>query len=251
MTAIKSYGKCVFCNKEFSKAAISRHLASHLAKNAAGASSGNSYHVRIENIPDSGASLYFLNIGIDGSATFRYLDIFLRQIWLECCGHGSEFRIHKQNSTDKQSLAEAENLLMDIDPDQIKRDKKVEDIFTKGLQLEYEYDFGSTTALKITVLEQYPVSAGENIVLLSRNEPLAIMCDLCDQKPATQICSVCRNENANVFCDGCAAVHSETCSDFAQDGAMPVVNSPRMGVCGYEGSLLTTESERDGGFIQK
>ncbi len=251
MTGIKSYGKCIFCNKEFSEAAISRHLASHLAKNAAGESLGNSYHVRIENIPDSGASLYFLNIGIDGKATFRNLDIFLRQIWLECCGHGSEFRIIKQKNPNEQSLVDAESLLMEIDPVEINRDTKVEDIFTKGLQLEYEYDFGSTTALKITVLEQYPVSAGENIVLLSRNEPLAIMCDLCGKNPATQICSVCRNENANVFCDGCAGLHAETCIDFAQYGAMPVVNSPRMGVCGYEGSLITTESGRDGAYVKR
>ncbi len=150
-----------------------------------------------------------------------------------------------------QSLVEAENLLMEIDPNEIPRETKIEDIFTKGIQFAYEYDFGTTIALKITVVEQYSVSAGERIVLFSCNEPLAIMCDLYPTWPATQIYSVCSSGNVSVYCDDCAGEHAETRTDFADYASMLVVNSPRMGVFGYEGSIITTESERDGNFVKR
>jgi hypothetical protein len=46
------------------------------------------------------------------------------------------------------------------------------------------------------------------------------------------------------FCEKCAAKHEDTCSDFQDYANMPVVNSPRMGVCGYEGGSI--DKERDG-----
>jgi hypothetical protein len=48
-----------------------------------------------------------------------------------------------------------------------------------------------------------------------------------------------------MFCEKCAKKHAKECEDFA-DGytVMPVVNSPRMGVCAYEGGCIDTE--RDG-----
>ncbi|MDR1553015.1 MAG: hypothetical protein LBS69_06085 [Prevotellaceae bacterium] len=45
-------------------------------------------------------------------------------------------------------------------------------VFYKGLKLEYKHDFGSTTELLLTVVEEYPVKDDEKIVLLSCNEPL-------------------------------------------------------------------------------
>jgi hypothetical protein len=51
------------------------------------------------------------------------------------------------------------------------------------------------------------------------------------------------------FCNECAKKHAKKCDDFAEYAAMPVVNSPRMGVCGYEGGRIDTE--RDGVFVLK
>ena len=61
---------------------------------------------------------------------------------------------------------------------------KVGEFFEKGLKLNYEYDFGSTTRLDIDVVEEYFVEGKNKILLLSRNEPLKILCDLCKEKPA-------------------------------------------------------------------
>ena len=43
-----------------------------------------------------------------------------------------------------------------------------------------------------------------------------------------------------------SAKHSEICDDFEDYAEMPVVNSPRMGECGYSGGEIDTE--RDGPY---
>jgi hypothetical protein len=52
-----------------------------------------------------------------------------------------------------------------------------------------------------------------------------------------------------MFCEKCAKKHAEKCEDFKEYAAMPVVNSPRMGVCDYMGGCIDTE--RDGVFVKK
>jgi hypothetical protein len=52
-----------------------------------------------------------------------------------------------------------------------------------------------------------------------------------------------------LFCDKCAKKHAKKCEDFEDYAALPVVNSPRMGVCAYEGGCIDTE--RDGAFVKK
>jgi hypothetical protein len=70
------------------------------------------------------------------------------------------------------------------------------------------------------------------------------MCSSCGKKPATQICTVCFYNEDAMFCDNCSKKHAKQCDDFDDYAAMPVVNSPRMGVCGYEGGDI--DIERDG-----
>lgn len=53
----------------------------------------------------------------------------------------------------------------------------------------------------------------------------------------------------NAFCKKCAKQHVKTCSDFADYAAMPVVNSPRMGVCAYDGGSI--DKKRDSIFVKR
>jgi len=70
------------------------------------------------------------------------------------------------------------------------------------------------------------------------------MCTSCKKKPAINICVVCCYEEMAFFCEKCSVIHAETCEDFADYAEMPVVNSPRMGECGYTGGRIDTK--RDG-----
>jgi hypothetical protein len=99
-----------------------------------------------------------------------------------------------------------------------------------GVKLEYEYDFGSTTELLIRVLgERACLGPKPGIRLLARNEPPDIRCMACG-KPATQICTECECQGDGALCKACVADH-----DCGEEMLLPIINSPRTGVCGYCG----------------
>jgi hypothetical protein len=219
---IKSEGKCLYCSKMFTKGTINRHLATHLSESAGTGQKGQSYLVKVETNKKWGATPFFLSLWIDGGAKLSDLDAFLRSIWLDCCSHMSEFKNPKSQSPKggELDMQKAMELLgqgkvkeykkmMEDTSGEIPMSKKVKDIFNKDLILDYDYDFGSTTALTITVVEEYAVKADSKIVLLSRNEPLPVMCALCKQVPAIQICATCMFEGPAVFCNKCAPKHAK------------------------------------------
>ena len=96
-----STGKCQFCNGTFSWEEMTRHLKScdprkTLLRKLAdkpGSRKTRVYHLFVEG---SYESAYWLHLEIHSDATLRDLDKFLRDIWLECCGHLSAFTIEKR-----------------------------------------------------------------------------------------------------------------------------------------------------------
>ena len=259
---IKSEGKCLFCSKTFAKAGINRHLAKHLEEKTEVRKQGTSFFVKVETGKNWSATPYFLSLWIDGEITMKAIDKFLRDIWLECCGHLSAFRNPKAarrgggmfgmfeayEYLETGNVAKYEKMMGEM-AGEVPMSRKAKDVLYSGLVLEYEYDFGSSTQLSVTVIGEYPITVEKKIVLLSRNEPPQIMCAICGKVPATQICTVCMYDEDAEFCDKCVEKHAEKCEDFADYASLPVVNSPRMGVCGYEGGVIDTE--RDGVFVLK
>ncbi len=223
-----SEGKCFFCKQTFSQKGMSRHLAKHL-------SDKEEYDgtTEFEILPychlqvDCGP--YFLHLLIKESLSLKKLDDFLRHIWLECCGHLSAFTIKRE---------------------EINQKLKIGNVFHPKLEVNYEYDFGDTTQLRIKALNSYQLNMdNQNIVLLSRNEPLKIMCDKCGKYPAVSICTICNWDEPSFFCEKCSKKHEKECDDFADGAELPVVNSPRVGVCGYVGGDI--DKERDGVYKMK
>ncbi|HOY33293.1 MAG TPA: hypothetical protein PKW80_15540 [Bacteroidales bacterium] len=99
-------------------------------------------------------------------------------------------------------------------------------------KIVHDYDFGDTTRVMLHGLKSYQLNLKEKTILLSRNEPLKIMCSICGKKPAVNLCTACNQEDYAFFCKSCSKKHEKKCEDFANYACMPVVNSPRMGVCG-------------------
>ncbi|MFT4062295.1 MAG: hypothetical protein QM642_08065 [Edaphocola sp.] len=262
---IKSEGKCVFCEKNFAKAGINRHLSKHLADKISENKPGKSFLIKAEADPYYyGNSGFFLSLWVDGNATMKDIDSFLRAIWLECCGHLSSFTdpqkrrergggsmydfFELEEMLEKGKTKEYEEEMWKI-KGEIPMGKKVGEVFHKNYKTEYEYDFGSSTMLLLTAMEAYPIVADSPIVLLSRNEPLAIICGACGQEPAAEICTAHDYGENHLFCKKCAKKHAKTCADFDDYAAMPIVNSPRMGECAYTGG--TIDEKRDGIFVAK
>lgn len=223
MDTLKSEGRCLYCGQLYDKRSIGKHLDTHLTQVATEAANPKltAFHIRVE------AAEMFLELLVDADAYLGDVDTFLRQIWLECCGHLSAFMPKGTH-------------------DELEMDTKVSSVFSPGVVLDYEYDFGSTTALVVKVGKSFAVPVPDGVELLSRNEPLEILCQTCQTKPATQICSVHLYEGTGFLCNGCAKKHAKKCEDFADYAQMPVVNSPRMGECAYDGGSIDTE--RDGVF---
>jgi len=100
------------------------------------------------------------------------------------------------------------------------------------MELLHEYDFGNTTELLVKVLGEYegPMEKNEPVQIISRNEAHEIPCDECGKAPAVQICTECRWDEEVWLCQACAEDH-----ECGEDMQLPVVNSPRVGVCGYAG----------------
>jgi len=214
-----SEGKCLYCGSIVTQRSMGTHLKKHLLQleNENPTAEGTVFHLYIR------AAEMFLHVLVKGEASFKHLDAFLRKIWMECCGHLSQF----YQGDSKIGLI-----------------RKFDQVLVPGLKLEYDYDFGSTTSVSLQVVGSYKTNLKENVLLLSRNEPLQIMGYKCEKKPATAICTIHIEEDEGFYCDTCAAKHEEECEDFADYANMPVVNSPRMGVCGYTGGAI--DIERDG-----
>jgi hypothetical protein len=104
-------------------------------------------------------------------------------------------------------------------------DVPVGKVLSPGMKFTHEYDFGSTTHLALRVVGEREGKASQQPVrLLGRNEPPQILCERCKKKPAAWV---------DVFED--YAWCCEKCIENTEEGVLPVVNSPRVGVCGYTG----------------
>jgi len=230
MSRTQSRGSCLFCGREFAKGGLSRHLPTCAKRLEAQTEADRSkrhrqtlYHLQVQ---DAWGTSYFLHLEIRGNATLKDLDGYLRAIWLECCGHLSAFEIagvSYDNTPDP--WGESEGLLMGA--------VKVSSVFRTGLEIAYEYDFGTTSELTIKVMAQRegkPLTE-HPIFLMARNNFEPPPCMICG-KPATWLCSECiydREDDRGELCDEHADGHEH------EDMMLALVNSPRTGMCGYSG----------------
>lgn len=157
-----------------------------------------------------GDKRYWLNLAVSPTTKLTALDEFLRSTWLECCDHLSAFSTPERRGTEVDA-----NLTVGT-------------VFNRIASLDYVYDFGSSTELSIKRVKSTGTSA-RGITLLGRNEQPSESCDECGAS-ATSICPECSLGGGGFYCDEHSAEH-----ECGEDLLLPVVNSPRMGVCGYSG----------------
>jgi hypothetical protein len=168
---------------------------------------------------------YWLFLGVAHDAKLSDLDAWLRAIWLECCDHLSEFVIgptrYSSDPSPTFSLrARSQSTHIGVGK-----------VLRPGVAFQHHYDFGSTTVVDISVVSELIVPvASQAIALLAHNEAPDIPCSQCPE-PAVSLCPECdANGEACFLCESCSSRHP--CGD---EVLRPVVNSPRVGVCGYNG----------------
>jgi len=218
----QTQGACGFCGRMMTKSGLSKHLKTCVKRQEAvqaAASQAASqppirlYHLQVQ---DRASSDFWLHLEMKGTATLKDLDRYLRAIWLECCGHLSQFSVGGWSG------------------DQIPMSRKIEQVFLVGTELTHIYDFGtsSITLVKAVDVRQGQPLSRHPIYLMARNQMPEAICAECDQ-PATHWCPECLIEEGQwvTFCETHAAEHPH--EDYGE--AMPLVNSPRVGMCGYDG----------------
>ncbi|MBS0272639.1 MAG: hypothetical protein JSR85_08355 [Proteobacteria bacterium] len=163
--------------------------------------------------------IYWLYLSVPFKSKLEDLDLFLREIWLECCSHLSQFIInHKRYSSnfEPNSFFRFEEFSMAI---------RSEKVLVPGLKFTHEYDFGSTTELLLEVVGLMKTVANKEISVIIQNQEPEFKCISCGKK-AKMISST----EGDCFCASC--VKEE---DDDELFLLPLVNSPRTGVCGYTG----------------
>jgi hypothetical protein len=245
MPRVKSEGRCNLCGKSFSKQAMTRHLLACVRQpQPAFPSNKKRIHTApVFHLLVSGyyAPEYWLHMEAPADARLKDLDQFLRDIWLECCGHLSAFTIEKVRYTITGEVWDLENRqglwdmidfdFIDLDDDEHCFNKSLSELIKPEMKFEYEYDFGSTTELTLKVVaEREGQIKGREIKVLSRNNLPIVACESCGEKEATQICTECQWGGEGWLCATCAKQHRDHREMF-----LPIVNSPRAGVCGYTG----------------
>lgn len=225
-----SRGTCNFCQKETSKPTMRRHLENCEQRAAVQAQEkprrllkSKAFHVLVEGYR---LPMYWMHLEIVDYITLARLDRFLRDTWVECCGHLSVFRINGLNYYVDGDI----DTFYDWDGKRRDMQARMDKVLSPGLTFSYEYDFGSTTELTLKVIsEREAAGNAKPIQVLARNNLPLIPCDVCGN-PSTHICGACIYKDEGCLCDECARKHQ------CREGfILPRANSPREGVCGYTG----------------
>jgi hypothetical protein len=195
-----------------------RHLAGCAARHdrIASARSGAQQalvHVRLQ---DAFSGAYWFDAEVRGTATLADIDSYLRAIWLECCGHLSRFSLGGWGGRD------------------VAKRRRVGEVLTEGVELTHIYDFGteSITLVKAVGARRGAPLGRRPMVLMARNTVPQAPCVECGQ-PASHLCQECQIdwESPGTLCTQHADAHPH--EEYGEP--IEIVNSPRLGLCGYTG----------------
>lgn len=216
-------GNCAFCGKSYTRGGLRKHLAACAARKDAIEKAEASkrkaqplYHLVVYDAYEK--TDYWLHLEVSGTARLGDIDAYLRAIWLECCGHMSAF-----NAGRNPYLSPELEMGLPVDR-----------VFKSVEKLVHIYDFGTSSETLVDVAE---VRKGRPLTkhpvfLMARNDPPEYPCMECDA-------------TAQFFCPECAYEYGETgllCQKHGEShphddygGVIQLFNSPRSGMCGYDG----------------
>jgi hypothetical protein len=171
------------------------------------------YHLRVQ---DAWGGDFCLDLEMRGTATLQDLDEYLRAIWLECCGHMSRFSIGGWKGAE------------------IVKNRTAAEVFKPRITLTHIYDFGTSSETLIRFIETREGKAMTPypIALMARNVIPDAFC-IERKRPAVWLCMECviEDEIWGFLCKE----HVKSHPHEGDGEPIRIVNSPRLGLCGYRG----------------
>jgi len=185
-------GKCLICLKTLRK--NERHIinCTSTIQDAAGDDCYLFYVASCE---------HWLYILVNADTTIKQLDKFLKEYWLECCGHKSVMK-NFMGQLKLTSIVKPENM-------------------------EYEYDMGSTSFVDINYVATIKYKT-KGITVVMHNVDNNVVCSTCHKNKC--YCMDC-NRATCVDCE-------QKCGKCENDEFYEYVNSPRLGLCGVDSNTL-------------
>lgn len=214
-------GKCYYCNKELTEKTIKRHSKNcpHMMKIINDEINNtketrNQFIISMKNQYNSYE--YCIYLSIDENLQLQHLDQFIRDVWVECCGHLSSFFIDKVKYDDNGNSLYEMNITL-------------KDVLSVGTKFRYEYDFTNPTSIILEVVSKIEVSKiHSQIEILSRNNEKQYTCNNCNNKAKFRynlldyfLCKKCANKIDFCMLEELLGIY---------------FNSPRDGMCNYIGN---------------
>ena len=182
-------------------------------------------------VTDDVPATYWLYIRIRKTATLRDVDDLIRRTWVECCGHLSAFSAGGVTYTSEDDGGGGGA------PGTKTMGENAAAVIGKGGAVGYEYDLGTTTGLVVKSAGACSAAGmRRKAEVVARNGDLDLVCGACGKAPPTLVCTECVwGEQSPLLCKKCSKEHEHEGEPADPALYLPVVNSPRMGMCAYTG----------------
>ena len=201
---------CKFCDGKFGSKQIINHrreCLSNFYKDKKG------YLISMYSYGISG-QIYELYIIVNKGCKLHDIDMLLKKIWCECCGHLSMFElcVDGDNGYEEKEISKKTKLTN----------------YEIGAKIMYTYDMGTTTTVFIEIIKELKgkINSDNIIELVYRNDKPLIKCKKCRKKAKFL-------KEGIPFCHSCSKCSDSESNDSDNYDLAKIVNSPRAGVCGY------------------
>jgi hypothetical protein len=220
--AIKLEAVCTYCNESVKEniASMKSHLkkCKGLAEQKIKLKSSEYALLKVEATYTN----HWLTIKVHPNVFLSEIDAFLRKGWLECCGHMSQFSIGTSFSGETYDM-----------------NVSLRTVLEHKNEFSYVYDFGTSTELKLKLIDYQELPNDGNIVLVMQNKAPEILCSKCGKQRATEMCFDCIDDQKEnpLYCSKCIEKHGHLPDNSDYEESAPFINSPRAGECAYDGPV--------------
>jgi len=200
---------CEFCDIKFGSREYSKHLIDCICEKE---KNNSGYLIEFTSKSPITKKKYFIYAIFGLYCTFEDINLFLREEWCDCCQHLSTFDVIILENNKKLKV-------MDID-----FDINIS-IFENAEKFIYEYDMGTPTIVEFKIIKKLNSNISDSkIDIIFQNKPHILKCECNNNAKYTYL--------DTLLCDECYDdIDCEEQIDI-------LVNSPRTGICGYEGKTI-------------